>query len=144
MDFSRRDLGLVLPALFAAQAAAQKETSFLPSKCYEFSELAVKVNPKTHIETREVFRGELHDGFEIGCHITRLPAGEMPHPPHKHVHEEIFFLKDGTMEITVEGKTTRLDSGSVAFVHSNEMHGAKNVGDTTAQYFVLELDGMKS
>jgi quercetin dioxygenase-like cupin family protein len=144
MDFSRRDLSFVLPALFAAQAAAQASDSLmLPSKCYEYSELPVKTSPETHIESRQVFRGVLHDGFEIACHITRLPAGLMPHAPHRHVNEEIFFLKEGTLDITVEGKTTRLETGSVAFIASNELHGSKNVGDTTAQYFILELDGAK-
>jgi len=59
------------------------------------------------------------------------------------VNEEMFFLRDGTIEITVEGKTCRLTPGSVAFIASNELHGAKNVGDVPAQYFVLELDGQK-
>jgi quercetin dioxygenase-like cupin family protein len=136
MDISRRELSFLLPALLAADQ--------LPSKCYEYSELPVKVNAETHIESRQVFRGELHDGFVIACHITRLPPGLSPHPPHKHLNEEIFFLKEGTIEITVEGKTSRLEPGSVQFIHSNEMHGAKNVGDVPAQYFILELDGMKS
>ena len=143
MEYSRRDLGAFLPALFAAQAAAQqpKAPHVLPSECFEYEKLPVKVNPKTHIESRQVFRGDTHTGFEIACHITKLPAGMMPHPPHKHLNEEIFFLKEGTIEITVDGKSTRLDPGSVAYIHSNEMHSAKNVGDTPAQYFILELDG---
>jgi quercetin dioxygenase-like cupin family protein len=144
MSLSRRDINILLPALIAAQAAAQKNSSsVLPSKCYEFSELPVKVNPETHGESRQVFRGETHGGFEIACHMTKLAPGAMPHPPHKHVNEEIFFLREGTLEITVEGKSCRIGPGSVAFIASNEMHGAKNVGDIPAQYFVLELDGQK-
>jgi len=140
MSFSRRDINMLLPALLAAQKAS---ASVLPSKCYEFSELPVKTNPETNMESRQVFRGETHGGFEIACHMTKLAPGAMPHPPHKHVNEEMFFLRDGTIEITVEGKTCRLTPGSVAFIASNELHGAKNVGDVPAQYFVLELDGQK-
>jgi quercetin dioxygenase-like cupin family protein len=135
----------LLPALIAAQASAQKNSaSVLPSKCYNFSELPVKVNPETHSESRQVFRGETHGGFEVACHMTKLAAGAMPHPPHKHLNEEIFFMRSGTLEITVEGKTCHIGPGSVAFIHSNEMHGAKNVGDVPAEYFVLELDGQKT
>jgi quercetin dioxygenase-like cupin family protein len=145
MSVSRRDIGFWLPALIAAQrAAAEKNAaSILPSQCYRFSELPVKINPETHTESRQVLRGETHGGFEIACHMTKLAPGAMPHPPHKHVNEEMFFLREGTIEITVEGKTCRLTPGSVAFIASNELHGAKNVGDVPAQYFILELDGQK-
>ena len=101
----------------------------LPSRSYEFADLPVKTNPETHIESRQAFRGETHGGFEIACHMTKLPAGLSPHPPHKHLNEEIFFLREGTVELTVEGKVSRIGPGSVAFIASNEMHGAKNVGD---------------
>jgi quercetin dioxygenase-like cupin family protein len=138
MSLSRREITALLPAFWAAQA-----TSTLPSKCYEFEELPVKTNPETHIESRQVFRGETHGGFEIACHMTKLPPGAAPHPPHKHVNEEIFFLREGTIELTVEGKSSRIGPGSVAYIASNEMHGAKNVGDVPAQYFILELDGQK-
>ncbi len=140
MSLSRRDLAALLPVLLATD---EKSTAVLPSRCYPFGDLPVKVNPETHIESRAVFRGTTHGGFEIACHMTKLPAGMMPHPPHKHVNEEIFFLREGTVEITVEGKSTRLGPGSVAYIASKEMHGAKNVGEVPAQYFVLELDGQK-
>ena len=140
MSVSRRDINLLLPALLAAQKTS---AAVLPSKCYEFSELPVKTNPETQMESRQVLRGETHGGFEIACHMTKLAPGAMPHPPHKHVNEEMFFLREGTIEITVEGKTCRLGPGSVAFIASNELHGAKNVGDVPAQYFILELDGQK-
>ena len=138
MSLSRREITALLPAFWAAQA-----TSILPSKCYEFEELPVKTNPESHIESRQVFRGETHGGFEIACHMTKLPPGAAPHPPHKHLNEEIFFLREGNIELTVEGKSSRIGPGSVAYIASNEMHGAKNVGDVPAQYFILELDGQK-
>ena len=132
MSVSRRDIGFWLPALIAAQRAAAEKNA-----------APVKINPETHTESRQVLRGETHGGFEIACHMTKLAPGAMPHPPHKHVNEEMFFLREGTIEITVEGKTCRLTPGSVAFIASNELHGAKNVGDVPAQYFILELDGQK-
>src|SRR5260221_14236216 len=64
-----------------------------------------------------------------------LPAGAMPHQPHHHVHSEMFFMREGTLELTVNGKTYPLVAGSVGFVRSSEEHGVEKVGTTPANYF---------
>jgi mannose-6-phosphate isomerase-like protein (cupin superfamily) len=68
-----------------------------------------------------------------------LPPGATPHPPHHHVHSEMFFMREGTLELTVNGKTYPLGPGAVGFVRSNEEHGVKNVGTTPANYFVVAI-----
>jgi quercetin dioxygenase-like cupin family protein len=70
-------------------------------------------------------------------HETELEAGLAPHPPHHHLHEEILILREGTVEVMIEGKTTRLEPGSVAYIASNEEHGWRNVGKDRAKYYVL-------
>ncbi len=135
----------MIPALMAATGAAQgSPADILPSKTYPFDDLAVKVNPQNHNESRQVFRGETHGGFEIACHMTKLQPGQMPHPPHRHLNEEIFFMRAGKLEVTVEGTASTLGPGSVAYIHSNELHGVRNSGAVPAEYFVLELDGPKT
>ncbi len=136
MDLSRRELSIFWPLLFAAGAAGA-QTAPLPSECYSFESLPVKVNPTTHAESRQVFRGTTHDGFPLDLHITTMPPGQSPHPPHHHVHEEIMLVQTGRIEMTISGKTCVAGPGSVVFVHSNEEHGLKSVGDVPAQYFVL-------
>jgi quercetin dioxygenase-like cupin family protein len=142
MDYSRRDLGLILPVLLAGRAEAAN--AGLPSECYSFDALAVKANPRTHNETRAVLKGDTTSGCPIELHITTLAAGQMPHPQHHHVHEEMVMLQKGTLEVTIAGKSSRIGPGSVAWVHSNEEHGWKNVGDTPAQYFVLAIGNEKA
>jgi mannose-6-phosphate isomerase-like protein (cupin superfamily) len=139
MKPTRRDLSFLLPALLAGQQTKQSAKPALPSKCYEFTELPVKKDAKTGNETRQVFDGYTHTAYPIDLHITTLGAGMMPHPAHHHPHEEAVFLKEGTLEVTVLGKATRIGPGSVAYVNSNEEHGWKNVGDGPATYFVLAL-----
>lgn len=142
-DMSRRDLAPFLPILLGLQSLAWGDSApVLPSQFYHLDELPKKTNPETHIESWQVFRGQTHDGFNLACHITRLPAGQMPHPPHQHTNEEIFLIQEGTLEITVAGVVNRIGPGSLAYIHSNDLHGARNVGDGPAQYFVLELDGV--
>jgi quercetin dioxygenase-like cupin family protein len=57
------------------------------------------------------------------------------------VHEEMLLLREGTMEITIEGKKSRLGPGGVVYVASNEEHGWQNVGTTPARYFIVALGG---
>jgi mannose-6-phosphate isomerase-like protein (cupin superfamily) len=135
VNYSRRELSLLLPALAAAQNAA------LPSKTYPFEDLPVRTTgPNT---ARAVFDGKTHTGFPVNLHITELPAGGAPHPPHHHVHEEMIMIHEGTLEVTISGRSARLGPGSVAYVASGEEHGWRNVGTTRAQYFVLALGQVK-
>jgi mannose-6-phosphate isomerase-like protein (cupin superfamily) len=140
MNYSRRDLSLLLPALLAPRADG--EGNILPSECFAFNELPVKTNPQTHNESRQVLHGETHTGYPIDLHITRLAPGQMPHPPHHHEHEEMMLIQEGMLEFTIAGVGKRIGPGSVAYVHSNEEHGLKNVGDVMAQYFVLAFGQM--
>ncbi|HEX3682116.1 MAG TPA: cupin domain-containing protein [Bryobacteraceae bacterium] len=137
MDHTRRDLTLVLPTLFAAVASA--DTNVLPSKCYAFDALAAKTNPANHMEIREVFKGRTQTGCPLALHISTLPPGQMPHPSHHHVHEELMLIKEGRLEFTIAGQTDTVGPGSAVYINSNEEHGMKNVGSVPAQYFVVEI-----
>lgn len=137
MPYSRRDLALLLPALTAAAAAAQDPKKTLPSKVYRFEDLPVKVNGQN--KSRAVLNGELHSGLAIELHITELAAGQSPHAPHKHEHEEMVLLRSGQLDVTVGGQTTRASAGSVIYFASNEEHGTHNPGPDPAMYFVIAL-----
>ncbi len=138
MSYSHRELSVLLPSLLAA-SQANAPGHDLASKCYPFDGLTAKTNPETHNQLRSVLDGQTHTGTPIELHITTLAPGQMPHPPHQHIHEEIIMLQEGTLEVTISGQNTKLSPGSVAYVRSNELHGWKNVGEGPAQYFVLAI-----
>ena len=135
MEYSRRKWTMALAALATSRAGAQ--SAAMPSKCYRYEDLAVKANGQNR--QRAVLKGDTHSGFPIEMHETELAPGEAPHPPHHHVHEEMIVIREGTMEVTIVGRTTRLGPGSVAYVASGEEHGWRNVGSTRAKYMVLAL-----
>ena len=141
MSMTRRDLCLMLPAtllpaaLHPASMAAQE--SALPSAMYPFEKLAIRT--PNNAEIRDVLKGKLATSESLEVHETTLQPGGAPHPPHHHVHSEMWLIREGTVEITVDGTSYRLGPGSVGFVHSNDEHGIKNVGTTPATYFVVAI-----
>jgi len=136
MKPSRRDLGILLPFLAAASASAQSTPQ--TSNTWKFEDLPLKG------KTRAVFVGKTHGGFEVELHETELAPGDAPHDSHRHVNEEMILVRQGTMEVTINGKSSRIGPGGVGFVASNELHGWKNVGADRAHYFVLALRGNKA
>jgi quercetin dioxygenase-like cupin family protein len=134
LKYSRRDLRLLLPVLAARTAVAQ-QPKILPAGVFRYEDLPVHANGQN--KGRAVLNGATHSGFPIELHLTELGPGQEPHPPHKHVHEEMLLLERGTLDVTIDGEITRLTPGSVAFVASNHVHGWKNPGDSPTEYFVI-------
>jgi len=64
--------------------------------------------------------------------------------PPDHVHfkqEEMFFIVDGTYELTVGGHTSTAGPGTIVFIPRNTVHRFKNVGDKTACMLDWTLPG---
>ena len=136
MDALRRSLLQAIPML-AASSALAADSPALGSLVKPYSDLPVKKLGLS--ESRAILDGITHSGDHIEVHETTLAAGDSPHPPHRHVHDELFLLIKGKVGITIEGRTTVIGPGSAAFIHSNEMHGVINGGIEPAQYFVIAI-----
>jgi quercetin dioxygenase-like cupin family protein len=99
----------------------------------------IKATPNGTARSWNMVNGETHAGLPLEMHETELPAGLAPHAPHRHIHEEILFVRDGQVEITIAGRKTMLGPGSAAYIASNDEHGWRNAGATPAFYFVLAV-----
>ena len=140
MTITRREMCVLFSALFPAVAALNAfpaGDNSIPSASYPFDKLPVQA--LDHAEMRRVLKGKLATGEALEVHETTLPAGGAPHAPHHHVHSEMWFIREGTVELTVNGTNYRLGPGGVGFVHSNDVHGIKNISDAPAKYFVVAV-----
>ncbi|HEY7388543.1 MAG TPA: cupin domain-containing protein [Bryobacteraceae bacterium] len=157
MKYSRRDLGFLLPALAAARASAQSASSsegrapsaapqadnsveklpVLKTKDYKYDELPVATNGKN--KQRRCFTAKTHTGFKMESHMSDIWPGEVNHPPHQHLREEMMLVREGVMELTISGVPHRLGPGDIGVIGSNEIHNAKNVGNTVAKYFIVNI-----
>lgn len=143
MKVSRRELGLLLPALAAGSAAGQQRPDrTLSSKVCHHSQISYEGNQQE--KGRRFFYGPEHSGFNLEMHETILGAGTQTHSPHKHLHEEIVIVVEGTLEAYLDGKTETAEAGSVIFLGSNQMHSVRNIGTTPSRYYVVELRGKEA
>jgi quercetin dioxygenase-like cupin family protein len=107
----------------------------LPSGVFNFDQLAVQKTASG--ERRSVFQEPTATLDQLEVHITTLDPGQQAHPPHRHPHEEMMFLKEGTLEAFVNGQHIPMPTGSVLFLAPYDLHNVKNVGTTRATYFVV-------
>ncbi len=112
------------------------------SSIFEWVELEVK--PTAVGERREIFDAPTATLERLRCHATTVNVGEASHPPHRHPEEELIFVKEGTLEVSVEGKVWKAGAGSVIFYASNELHGMRNGGEVPATYYVLRWHSTKT
>ncbi len=149
---NRRELGLALSAFAALgslSAEAQGNASstegprLLHSALFPFDKLPVKTSPNG-MESRAVVRGTLATGEYIEVHETMLPAGEMPHPPHRHTHSEVLLIREGKVQVDSDGERGIVTPGSVIFTASGVLHSLKNIGDGPANYFVVAVGLQKA
>jgi quercetin dioxygenase-like cupin family protein len=156
---NRRDLCVALSALAAlgavpgsgtaeAQAtlaanaqptpAARPDGKLSKSVVFPYADLPVKHSANGG-SGRAVLSGTLPTGEFIEVHETILPAGQMPHPPHRHSHSELLLIREGQLEFLNDGVPQSAGPGDVVFTASNVPHGLKNTGTTPANYFVVAI-----
>ena len=130
----------LIPAMVAAgtaKPALAVDDDSLPSATFAFESLPVQ--DSEHAQFRKILKGKLATGEHIEAHETTLPPNGYPHPPHHHLHSEMWLIREGTVELTINGVSHRVGPGGLGFVHSNEEHGIRNVGTGPAIYYVVAI-----
>ena len=80
-------------------------------------------------------------GGAISVIMAWHKPGEGP-PDHVHYsQEEMFFIVEGTYELTLGGQTSTVGPGTIVFIPRNVVHRFKNVSETTARMLDWSLPG---
>jgi quercetin dioxygenase-like cupin family protein len=134
---TRRDLFVALTAVLATAGAfaIEDQTSVMGSTVFDWNAILVKTTDVGSV--RSFFKARTATLDELEVHVTTLEPGKSPHPPHRHPNEEMVIVKQGTVEVLVNGEWKRIGPGSVSFFASNQLHGLRNVGSEPAIYHVI-------
>ena len=137
---TRRELAIACLASMTTLAVAWAQTKDQPKQIIKsavFDVDKLPSQPGKYGSRKSVFDGKTTMLDMLECHTSTVNPGEETHPPRPQVDEELVIVKEGTLETVVDGKTVRVNPGSVIFAASNDPHGVKNVGETPATYYVI-------
>ena len=126
---TRRDVvaGLIsVPCTLSALAASTPEgetgAQIMGSQVFAWEEMKPvmtatgEVRPLCEAQTATFDKREMH--------VTTLSPGEAPHPPHRHVNENLILIREGQCETLSNGVWVRVGPRSVVFNASNVLHGS--------------------
>jgi quercetin dioxygenase-like cupin family protein len=145
----RRSFAALLPALAAGlPALAELQTGTSQTTASPAGAAPVETGVYPGFTPPEQFTGRSGHSFfhgmlptEIGCeaHVSYLAVGAQHEPEDKHKHSEIWLVREGKVELHLNGVSHLLSPGDVGIAVAGTLHWVANAGDTVASYFVLEV-----
>ena len=109
----------------------------LNSTVFDWAGMAATPTPVG--EVRQFFDTATRTLGRLECHVSTVNPGLASHPAHRHPDEELIIIKDGALEVTINGRASRAGPGSLFFFASNDLHGMRNPGTVPATYFVIRI-----
>jgi quercetin dioxygenase-like cupin family protein len=125
------------PPVLVNNYAPPKDTTFLTSTSVDFDSLTARTNPNG--QSRAVFDNPTATLPKFEVHVTTLLPGMSSHPIHRHVWEEIMLLRQGELDLSINGKPQHAGPGAFIFFAHNDPHNATNHGSQPATYYVVNF-----
>ncbi|GJM33921.1 MAG: hypothetical protein DHS20C18_29220 [Saprospiraceae bacterium] len=95
-------------------------------------------------ESRKILEGESPHFEYLEIHATTQFPGAKPSTAHANEDiEECIIVKEGLMEVTIEGRSAILGPAGVVLLMPQQMHSLKNVGDSNLTYYVMRYRSKK-
>jgi len=119
--------GLSAMPMFAVGAPKLPEGTIDASKA--------KTTKETFGEVTVYYEGPTDQLKSMTAGSLRLNPGMSPHPPHRHPEEEFMVIAEGTGDILVSGKATKVKPGTMMYVAGNTEHGINNTGKVPILFY---------
>jgi len=74
----------------------------------------------------------------LSLHISEIPAGARPHPPHSHAGVEAFYVFEGSGVVELaDGSAIPVGPNQAVTVDASRVHGLVNTGSVPMKYLVV-------
>ncbi|HVU18541.1 MAG TPA: cupin domain-containing protein [Candidatus Didemnitutus sp.] len=97
------------------------------------------VKPTDVGQRRDICEAPTPTLVRLESHVSTLNPGKTSHPPHRHPQEEVIFLREGSLEVSINGQVHHAGPGSILFFASNDLHNVTNSGIVPATYVVFQF-----
>jgi heat shock protein HslJ/quercetin dioxygenase-like cupin family protein len=125
-------------AIFAVRApAATPPAVAAPLKSKVFDWASLTAAPIPNGERRAVLDGPTETVDLLHVHVTTLAPGKISGPPVRHLQEEVLIVKEGEVEVSLDGTTQKAGAGSILFFAAGAVTGLRNVSSAPATYYVI-------
>ncbi len=112
------------------------------SGVYKWSELPTKEGDKR--VGRKIMEGSSPHFSFLEIHATTQYKGANPAPPHTQENiEELVIVKEGSLKLTMNGKSEVLPKGSVGLIPPLTEQSMENVGDGPLTYYIMMFTSKK-
>lgn len=129
----RRDFFNAAAVFLSAAGLADGASGKLHNTVINGSQVQAKQEPFG--ELRVFYEGPTDQLKSMTAGSLRLKPGMEPHPPHQHDEEEMMVITEGSGEMVVDGKTSKVGPGSMMYCAGNHLHGIKNTGSTPLLFY---------
>jgi quercetin dioxygenase-like cupin family protein len=119
----------------AGEAPPAGAAAPLVSKVFDWGSLTAVAIPNG--ERRMVLDGPTATVDLLHVHVTTLAPGRISGAPVRHLQEEVLIVKDGEVEVSLDGTTQTVGPGAILFFAAGAITGLRNVGATPATYYVI-------
>lgn len=146
----RREFAALLPSLLAATALLPESAVAQQSEMQKPRGLPEVVsgvypplpaaNPGAPKVSHKYLAGMLKAGnIQIEMHETTQQPGTPHEPIGKHLHNELWMVREGVCELTTNGVTRTMHVGDVGVCCAGDLHYIRNAGETVCTYFVVTV-----
>ena len=119
----------------AAGPASPVPAAPLTSKVFDWTSLTPVPIPNG--ERRQVLDGPTPTVDLLHVHVTTLAAGKASGEAVRHLQEEVLIVKEGEVEVSLDGTTQTVGPGSILFFAAGAVTRLRNAGATPATYYVV-------
>jgi XRE family transcriptional regulator, regulator of sulfur utilization len=98
--------------------------------------VAPQTNATAGTVTRRFFASRAATADWLECHATTVAPGGSSHAPSLQIDEEVIVVEEGQVEAYLNEAWKSVSIGSVVFNAANTTCALRNVGNTSAKYYV--------